>query len=49
MKEAVVTDIRASDFVSVLLDGSTNRSDMEECFIYIRYINTSGVKESYLQ
>ena len=43
-----VADIKASEFVSVLLDGSTDRSDVEECIIYVRYINASGVKESYL-
>lgn len=48
VKEDVVADIKASEFVSVLLDGSTDRSDVEECIVYVRYINASGVKESYL-
>ncbi|XP_078238927.1 zinc finger protein 862-like [Pogona vitticeps] len=48
LKEDVVADIKASEFVSVLVDGSTGRSDVEECIIYVRYINASGVKESYL-
>ena len=42
-----MADIKASEFVSVLLDGSTDRSDVE-CIIYVKYINASGVKESYL-
>ena len=36
MKDVAV--IKATEFVSVLLDGSTDRADVEECIIYVRYI-----------
>jgi hypothetical protein len=48
VKESIVADIKPSGFLSVLLDGSTDRSETEEIIIYVRYINDGSLKESFL-
>lgn len=48
LREDLVSQIKESQYVSVLLDGSTDKSDDEELIIYIRFIREARVKETFL-
>jgi hypothetical protein len=48
LREDLICKIKERSYVSILLDGSTDKSDDEELILYIRFIREGKVKEALL-
>lgn len=48
IKESLLKEIAQSQFISLILDASTDKGTVEELVIYIRYIKNGEIKECFL-
>lgn len=48
IEEDLLLELKQSRFLSILLDGSTDKSDEEQLVVYVRYVKNNMIKECFL-